>query len=347
MIMRRFLLAALLVAVTAGPAVAQPAGKPAPGPAADKKPDGAGKRTKTLVVDKVVAVVNDTIVLDSELRARLAPLAADVQGIADPKERRRRMDKLSSQMLDEMINEELIVQAAEEARIEIEASEVDAAIDEIKKQNQLDDAGLAAALQQQGYSLSAYKQDLRRQLLRLRAVNQLVRPRVNVTDEDVRARYDAMQRRSEAVSAVRLSHILIKVPDKATEQQIAAARDKAAAAVTRIRGGEEFAKVAAEVSDDEATKGGGGELGWFERGSLSPEWEAVVFAMDKSEVRGPVSGPQGLHVFQVTDIKRTDMKSFDELKDQLKAELTRREMDKQTTTWIQELRKKAYIDLKL
>jgi parvulin-like peptidyl-prolyl isomerase len=155
-----------------------------------------------------------------------------------------------------------------------------------------------------------------------------------------------MQRRSEAVSAVQLAHILVRVPEKASEQDIAAARDRAAAIVQRVRGGEPFAAVAAQVSDDEATKAGGGELGWFERGSISPEWEAVVFAMEKGEVRGPISGPQGLHVFFVQEIKRTDVKAFDDLKEQLRAELTRREMDKQTTQWIDELRKKAYVDLK-
>jgi peptidyl-prolyl cis-trans isomerase SurA len=316
--------------------------------AAQKKPAAPRQAAKrTAVVDRVVAVVNDTVVLDSELRGRLTPVVGDVQGIADPRERKRRFEKLRSQMLDEMVNEELIVQAAEEARIEIEPTEVDAAVDEIKKQNNLDEAGLAAALDQQGYTLSSYKQDLRRQLLRLRAVNQLVRPRVTVTDEDIRARYDAMQRRSEAVSAVRLSHILIRVPDKASEQDIAAARERAGAAVQRVRNGEDFTKVAAEISEDEATKAGGGELGWFERGSISPEWEAVVFAMEKGEVRGPVSGPQGLHVFFVQEVKRTDLKSFDDLKEQLRAELTRREMDKQTTQWIDELRKKAYIDVKI
>jgi parvulin-like peptidyl-prolyl isomerase len=318
----------------------------APPASAQKKPAPRKVVKRTAVVDRVVAVVNDTVVLESELRGRLTPVVGDVQGIADTRERKRRFEKLRSQMLDEMVNEELIVQAAEEARIEIETSEVDAAVDEIKKQNNLDDAGLAQALQQQGYSLSSYKTDLRRQLLRLRAVNQLVRPRVTVTDEDIRARYDAMQRRSEAVSAVQLAHILIRVPEKASEQDIAAARDRAAAAIQRVKGGEEFAKVAADVSEDTATKAGGGELGWFERGSISPEWEAVVFSMEKGEVRGPVSGPQGLHVFFVQEVKRTDLKSFDELKEQLRAELTRREMDKQTTQWIEELRKKAYVDLK-
>ena len=143
-----------------------------------------------------------------------------------------------------------------------------------------------------------------------------------------------MTRRTNAVSAVRLAHILIKVPDHPTEQDLAQAREKAASAIQRVERGEDFAKVAAEMSDDEATKGSGGELGWFERGSINPEWENVVFSMNKGDVRGPVSGPQGLHVFRVTDIKRTNIKPFDKMKDQIRANLQRVEMDKQTQQWV-------------
>jgi peptidyl-prolyl cis-trans isomerase SurA len=331
-----------VVAVLGGVALGQPkAGDPDP---TGVKTSRAGKK---VIVDRVVAVVNDAIILDSELQGRMLPVFADAEQITDPKERARRIQKLTTQMLDDMIDEELVVQAAEEAKIEIEPAEVNAALDEIKKQNDLDDAKFAKALAEQGYTLTTYKQDLRRQLLRLRAQNQLVRPRVNVTDEDVRARYDQMQRRSESVSAVRLSHILIKVPQQPTEQQLAAAKDRAAKSIAKVKGGVEFAEVAKTDSDDTATAATGGELGWFERGSISPEWEQVVFAMEKGDVRGPVSGPQGLHVFFVSDIKRTDLKPFDELKEQIKGDLTRRETDKQTTQWLSELRKRAYIDVKL
>jgi parvulin-like peptidyl-prolyl isomerase len=305
-------------------------------------------RGKKLRLEYVVAVINDAIILNSELEARRTPVLGEAAQITDPKERERRIAKLTSQVLDEMVNEELIVQAAEAAKIEIEASEVQAAVDEIRQQNNLDEAGLSAALAAQGYTLNNYKHELRRQLLRIRAVNQLVAPKVSVTDEDVRARYDQMARRTEQVQAVKLSHMLFKLPEHATEQQLAEAKDKASKALARVKAGEEFAKVAATESEDDTTKATGGELGWFQRGSMaSPEWEPIVFAMDKGDVRGPVVGPQGFHVFTVTDIKRSDLKPFNDMKEQLQRELRRREMDKQTATWVEELRKKAYIDIKL
>ena len=302
---------------------------------------------KKIELERVVAVVNDAIILQSELEARLQPVMQEAQQIPDENERKRRIAKLTGQVLDDMVNEELIVQAAEASKIEVDSSEVQAALDEIKQQNSLDDAGLQQALVQQGYSLQNYKADLRRQLLRFRAINTIVAPKVNITEEDIHARYDQMQRRSEQVSAVRISDILIKLPDHPTEQQVADAKTKATKALDRVKGGEDFAVVAKEVSDDDSTKSTGGELGWFERGSVNPDWEGIVFAMDKGEVRGPVNGPQGLYVLKVTDVKQNVLKPYPEMKEQLSRELRRRELDKQTQTWVDELRKKAYIDIKL
>ena len=313
----------------------------------DKKAPSSPSAGKKEVVERVVAVVNDAVILESELAARMVPLLNEVASITDPKERARRRDKLTSQALDDMVNEELIVQAAESAKIDVDSSEVQAALDEIKTQNNLDDAGLAQALTQQGFTLGNYRADLRRQLLRLRAVNQLVAPKVQITDEDIRARYDQMQRRSESVSAVQLSHILIKLPEHPTEQQIAEGKERAAAAILRIKNNETFAAVAADVSDDAGTKATGGELGWFQRGSINADWESVVFSMEKGDVRGPVTGPQGLEVFQVTEVKKSDLKPFAEMKEQISREIRRKEMDKQTAVWLEELRKKAYIDIKL
>ena len=322
-------LAALFVTLVGiAVATAQPAKSP-----------NAGKKFH---LERVVAVVNDAIILQSELEARLLPLQAQAAQITDPVEQRRRLAKMSTQVLDEMVNEELMVQAAEAARVEVDSSEVQAALDEIKEQNKLDDAGLASALASQGYTMSSYRSDLRRQLLRLRAVNQLVSPKVQITDEDVRARYDELQRRSEAVSAVYLSHILIKLDAHPTEQQVAAAKEKAAKAVERVKAGEAFADVAKQLSEDTNI-----ELGWFQRGSINPDWEQIVFSMQKGDVRGPVVGPQGLHVFFVSDVKQSELQGYNEMKDQLRQQLRRRELDKQTALWTEELRKKAYIDIKL
>jgi parvulin-like peptidyl-prolyl isomerase len=195
--------------------------------------------------------------------------------------------------------------------------------------------------------MASYRHDVRRQILRMRAVNMLVRPRVTVTDDDIRARYDSTSRRSTAVKRIKLRHILIGLPERATEAQLAEAKRKAAEIMEKVRGGADFARLAAEESADEQTRYSGGELGWIERGSIDTEWEVIVFAMSKGEVRGPITGPRGLHVFQVTELERNQQKPFAEVKEQLRNEIYRKEMDRQTKLWLDELREKAHIQVKL
>jgi peptidyl-prolyl cis-trans isomerase SurA len=329
------ILRTLAVATTlavAGPAAAQPAGD---------------AQKNAVVLDRVVAVVNDDVILETELMARVLPMIGDLDDIADARERERRRRQLTEQILDEMVNENLMVQAAVQAGLDVSAKEVQAALDEIKTQNNLDDAGLEQALAMQGYTISAYKDDVRRQILRMRAINSLVRPKVTITDEDVRARYDAMSRRSTAVSKVRLHHVLIALPSAPTEQQLAAAKARAGEVVEKARAGADFTALAREYSDDTGSVAAGGDLGWIERGSITTEWEVIVFSMDEGEVRGPISGPQGLHVFYVPEVEKSDLQSFEELKEEIRNELYRKDMDKKTREWLDDLRNKAYIDTKL
>src|SRR5262245_46791208 len=135
------------------------------------------------VVDRVVAIVNEAVILDSELRGRMVTLEPTIAQIADVAERERRRAKLTAQMLDEMVSDELVVQAAAEAKLSVEQSELQATIDYIKQQNGLDDKQLAEAMKAQGITFETFRRDL----LRQRAINQLVGPKVHVTDDDARA----------------------------------------------------------------------------------------------------------------------------------------------------------------
>ena len=279
----------------------------------------------------------------------MMPVRGEAMQIADPEERERRLAKLTSQVLDEMVNEELIVQAADAAKVEVDSSEVQAALDEIKQQNSLDDAGLAQVLSQQGFTMANYRADLRRQLLRLRAVNQLVAPKVQITEEDVKARYDQMQRRSEAVSAVRLSHILIKLPEHPTEQQINEAKEKAAKAVVRVKGGEEFTKVAKPTSRRTTRHQGHRRRARLVRARQHERRLGDGRVLD-GQGRGPRPGqwPATAEVFYVTDVKaaRAEALRGDEGAAP-RGSCAGARSTRQTQTWLEELRKKAYIDIKL
>jgi peptidyl-prolyl cis-trans isomerase SurA len=294
-------------------------------------------------VDRIAAVVNEQVILVSEVELRLAQLRAQLAEVTDPAERERRLARMSSQVLDAMIDDELVLQAAIERKITIEADEVQQAIDFIKQSNKLDDAQLAAAMKEQGVTRATLKNDL----LRQRAISQLVMPKINITDEDALAYYDQLQRRSDSVTAVDVSQIVFAIAEHASEQAQQAAMDKARRALARIRGGEDFAAVARDVSEDAGTRTGGGALGWLDVAGLSSTWEPVVVAMDKGEVRGPIAGPAGLYLLRANEVKRTELKPFPAMRDGLVEQLRRKAVSKQTESWIAELRKRAYVDIKV
>src|SRR5262249_23884621 len=151
------------------------------------------------------------VVLESELEQHARPNMPDLDAIQDPREKQRQLKALYRQALQDMVDEELLIQAAEEAKLEVTDAEVDKALEEVKRQNKVDDKQLADALALQGYTIPAYRKDVRRQILRLRAMNVLVRPRVAVSDDDVREHYNKMIGKTSNVSEVHVRMILIRL----------------------------------------------------------------------------------------------------------------------------------------
>jgi parvulin-like peptidyl-prolyl isomerase len=308
---------------------------------ADPKPRQS--REQRVVADRVIAVVNEGVILESELSLRMTPLRAEAMQIADVNERDRRLQKLSRQTLDAMVDDELILQAGKAAKLSVEESEIDATIDYIMKEHKLTKEEVTQAMKEQGITRATLRDDL----LRQRAVANFVAPKISVTEEDLKARYDQLSRRSATVSAVNVSQILFALPEKPTQQQQDEAKRRAQQAMEQIKDGASFASVATAVSDDASTKATGGMLGWLQPGTLDPVWETVVITMDKGDLRGPISGANGLYLLYANDVKRNQLDSYDKMKDQLTGQLRQQQLAKATKAWLEELHKKAYIEIKL
>jgi peptidyl-prolyl cis-trans isomerase D len=146
---------------------------------------------------------------------------------------------------------------------------------------------------------------------------------VEVTEEELRAAYEEERLRFETAEERRSRHILIAVED----DQEDAARAAAEAVVARIRGGEDFAAVAAEVSADAGTKAQGGDLGWNSRGTFPTEFEEALFALEPGELSEPVRTDSGFHVIRLDEVRAGDLRSFEAVRDELAAETQTREAE--------------------
>jgi len=144
----------------------------------------------------------------------------------------------------------------------------------------------------------------------------------------VQTAYDDRKSEFDQPEQVRARHILIRIAagegvDPAAAET--AAREKAAQAAARIRGGEPFEKVAEELSEDPGSKGSGGDLGFFPRGRMVPAFDEAVFGLETGKVSDPVQSPYGFHVIRVEEKRPAKLVSFDEAKASLARELLRAE----------------------
>jgi parvulin-like peptidyl-prolyl isomerase len=299
-------------------------------------------------VERIVAVVNSEIILLSELKERAQQNGQPIDD-SGTVEARRKAELSLRPLLDKLVDDALVLQQAAELKLAVEPAEVDRAIEEVKRQNHIDGEQFEQALAEQGFTMGAYRADLKKQILRLKVINTAVRSRVNIGDEEVKAYYEQTARQSGGHRQAHVRHILISVPAGTSSAAIDEKRRTAVKILEEARGGGDFAKLAARYSDDTLTRGDGGDLGWLKEGEGLPEaMNEVVFTMEQAnEVRGPLRTDRGFELVQLIDRKEGDMRPYAEVKDQLRQKLQGEQLEKQTTSWLAELRKKAHLEIRL
>jgi len=305
----------------------------------------ASRSVEARVVEKVAAVVGNNIILASEVEEKATPMMADVSRITDTGKRAARAAALRHEVLDRLIDDELISGQATELRLTITPDQVDASIAEIKRQNNIDDEQLKQALRGQGMSMTAYRNDLKKQLLRFRVLNIAVGSKVNVSDEDVRAYYERHYKAGGANVQVRASHIFLSIPEGADAGVLADKQALGRKLVERAAK-EDFAKLAKEFSDDAATRTQGGDLGFFGKDMLPKPIEEMVFSMQPGEVRGPVRADRGFHVIKMVDRKVAEAKPLADVDEEIRMQLRQKEMEKQTKAYLVDLRKRTLVDIR-
>ena len=291
----------LILVETAWAAIPATVATPRTTPAARPAPRPAASAASALHLDGIAAVVNDEVVLQSDVEEQVYLFVMRNQLRTDS----TTVDTLRRQVLDEMINEKLVVAEAKRQGLvpsDVEVNrEVEKALQEAR--DRLGADGFREQLARENLTeeqlRTKYREEARRQHLAQRMVQKAL-PRRQVSQAEAEALFKADPARFPlAPGQVRLSVIQIPVaPDSAAD---AAARARTLEIRKRIVNGEKFAKVAAEVSDDTGSSKAGGDLGFFPRGSMEPALEQAAFNLKFDEVSEPVHSPFGWHLVQVLE----------------------------------------------
>jgi len=298
------------------------------------------------VIDRVVAVVNDEIILDSEVEQMAATLLRAALDTSTDDGKKKWLE-FKHKAIDALIDSKLIGQQATDLKLTVGNDEVERAWEEVKKQNNLDDATFAEALKSQGFTPESYRKSLKRQMLELKVINTAVRARVSVSDDEVKTFYQQNERQMAGDKTVHLRQILIAVPPDAAPAEAERKQKVAESLVSQARKGTSFVELAKKYSDDDLTKSDGGDLGWIGKGVLQDALDDAVASMDPGDVRGPIRTGRGFHLLQLVERKAGDLRPFDEVKDQIRKQLYDQQVEKASQSWLKELRKKAHVDVRL
>ncbi|NLY29912.1 MAG: tetratricopeptide repeat protein [Firmicutes bacterium] len=235
--------------------------------------------------------------------------------------------------LDQLINQQLLFQAAENAKIKVEEAAVNERYQAIQDsysskelfEEDLRNAGLTAT------SLKAMLRDS----LKIEQLQEEVVKDVQVSEADIKAAFEEVNAR----------HILIRPADDTDEAREAALR-QAEQLMEELQAGADFADLAKEHSDDPGSGAVGGELGWFGRGRMVEPFEKAAFAAAVGEIVGPVESQFGYHIIQVTDRKEAEGEEFEQAKEELRQKLVQEKNRERLNEWFAEVKAAAKIEIK-
>jgi peptidyl-prolyl cis-trans isomerase SurA len=291
-----------------------------------------GMASGSVVVDRVVAVVNEDIITLSDLQREESLKKGDGR----PEAR---------QLLEDMIDRKLQMAAAKRAGMDVTDKELNEALADIMKRNNLDTKSFEAALTKEGITLEQYKVELREQMTLSRMVSKNVRAGLAVDEAEVRAYYERNLGAYSLPEEIRVRQIYFPLPENATPAQDAAVKAQAQAMFERARKGEDFLKLVRENSHGAAAPQDG-DLGFMQRQHVLPEIEEAARSLKPGEIAGPLQCAGGYHIIRLEEV-RTPAMPYEKVKDEITNSLYQQKMENTYRSWLQTLRSDSHIENRL
>lgn len=253
-------------------------------------------------LDKIVAIVEDDVILDRELQREVADI---VQRMQASNAQLPPSYVLRKQVLEKMIIDKLQRQMAEKAGINVTEEMLNSSATDIARRNNMSIPQFKNELQRQGISYQSFLDNIRNEII----INQLrgreIGGRIKVTDREVEHYLETQDKVGSESTQYRLGHILIAVPEAASSADIQKAQKKADEIVEKLRKGQDFAQTAMSFSDsDTALKGG--DLGWRAMGEIPTLFIDQVGKMALGDIADPIRSPSGFHIIKLLEQKGAD-----------------------------------------
>jgi peptidyl-prolyl cis-trans isomerase SurA len=252
-----------------------------------------------VLLDRVAAVVNDGVVLTSQLDAQTEEV---IQRLRQQNTELPPRNVLRKQILERLVVEEIQMQRADRLGIQVADDMLNGAMKDVADRNKIDFADLPQALAQQGIDYRTFRDEIRKQMTLQLLRQRDVISRINISPRELEQFMARQQNAPDQNAEYNVSHILISVPVTASPEQIEDRETRAREVYGKAKGGEEFAQLAVAYSES-STNIEGGSLGW-RRGSQLPSILAdLVAKMKPGDISEPIRTPSGFHIFRLNEVR--------------------------------------------
>ena len=296
---------------------------------------------KSEKVPDVVATINGVKISGVEFskglqsyKKRLAMMGQEV-----PPEHTKEINKT---IIDDLVSRELLIQNCNKTGIKVSDDELNKEMASIKARFQNEEQ-FNQMIKSQNLTMDDVKSDVRKALAIKKLMRNDIEDKITVDEKAVNEYYKNNPDKFIEGESIKASHILIMVDKNAAKDAKETAKKKIDGLLIRVKKGEDFAKLAKENSDDKGSGQNGGDLGFFSKGMMVPNFEKAVFSLKKDEISEVVETEFGYHIIKLTDKKPSRTIPQSEVHDRLKNFLKSMEANKKVSEYLADLRKKADI----
>jgi peptidyl-prolyl cis-trans isomerase SurA len=250
-------------------------------------------------IDRIVVVVNEDVITDTELRARIEEIKRELaaRNIDPPAQ-----SVLREQVVERMVLERIQLQLADEAGVRVNDKDVEQAIAVVAERNNRTTEELYRALRRDGIEIERYRSKIRNDLKIQRLLQKEVNNRITVSDAEIENFFATRDKQTRVDDAYRVSQILIAVPDSAIPEQVEAAKTKAEGIHQSLLAGASFERAAITHSDGKNALQGG-LLGWKKPGQLPGMFLESLLALEPGGVTDVLRSPVGFHILKLDERK--------------------------------------------
>ena len=264
--------------------------------------------TKIELIDRVVAVVDSGVIMESQLNSRVEEILVRLK---NDKAELPPLNLLEEQVLDRLIIEEIQLQLAERAGIKISDSELNQTLSRVSSQNNLSLEEFRLKLEAEGTSYKSFRDTIKKELIIQRVQRGKVGAKIDISEQELENFINSEEGRTQLAEQYNVQHILLSVKSGLSEIEIEAIENEAVSLLERLENGESFEKLAASYSAGQKALEGG-FLGWKTSAELPSLFAEVVSGLTVGEVAQPVRSGAGFHILKLTEKRGNTVKFLDQ-----------------------------------